>query len=692
MRTRILPAIAGTIALAGLPATAATLFLPAPAAKAVAPAFLASASAIAVDRETVLALAPGSPLEADLPDGTRTRMTVERVDRHANGDVSWMARVHDPMRGDFISTGTMGSAGTFASIDVPGRTWAIIPAQHGHEWLFDRTTTDAALPPPPDEKDWVGVPNTDPPRAHAKATCPAVSSMPTPNVTIDILAIMGPDFIALHGGDAQGVTRINAMINEVNARYAESNIAVTFRVVGLMRMQWGPATANDNHAVLGAMSNQTGPFTQLKAVRNFYGADQVAFFRGPFSPTSFGGVAYLPGDGNGSLRFFDGDSLMFTVVGDRVGANAHTLAHELGHLLGNKHDRYSHGSDPSTGSTPYAFGHYVCQPGLPCTNTGNNILDTGTGFGTEMSYWNPVISKFSSPSLTCQGTKPGAFMAPCGVADLQDSVRATNCIRQEIADLRHATLLSCPDLEADADHDGIPDCLEANSGKVDGTRDNDVFGEPLLFAAQQYRDFLAREGDPDGLNFWATSLASGAYSGGQMIEAFFASAEFQGVIAPVARLYFAYFLRVPDYAGLDFWIGYFRSGNSLESISSFFAGSAEFQARYGALDNAAFVNLVYQNVLGRAPDAPGFEFWKGQLDTGAMSRGQVMLGFSESAEYRQAVNSEVYVTMMYMGMLRRAPEAGGFDFWVQYLDGGQSGLALIDGFRASPEYRARFLP
>ena len=69
-----------------------------------------------------------------------------------------------------------------------------------------------------------------------------------------------------------------------------------------------------------------------------------------------------------------------------------------------------------------------------------------------------------------------------------------------------------------------------------------------------------------------------------------------------------------------------------------------------------------------------------------------MTGFSESEEYRGVIASEIYVTMMYVGMLRREPEAAGFAFWVNYLDGGNSGLALIDGFLGAQEYRNRFLP
>jgi hypothetical protein len=43
-------------------------------------------------------------------------------------------------------------------------------------------------------------------------------------------------------------------------------------------------------------------------------------------------------------------------------------------------------------------------------------------------------------------------------------------------------------------------------------------------------------------------------------------------------------------------------------------------------------------------------------------------------------------------MLRRAPEPDGFAFWVDYLDGGRSGVELLSGFLSSVEYRQRFLP
>ncbi len=102
----------------------------------------------------------------------------------------------------------------------------------------------------------------------------------------------------------------------------------------------------------------------------------------------------------------------------------------------------------------------------------------------------------------------------------------------------------------------------------------------------------------------------------------------------VDRLYSAYFLRPPDNAGIDFWLTEYSEGRwSLAGMSQFFSGSDEFVGLYGSLSNQQFVNLIYQNILGRTGEASGVQFWTDQLNTGARTRGQVMLAFSEGPEY-----------------------------------------------------------
>ena len=254
------------------------------------------------------------------------------------------------------------------------------------------------------------------------------------------------------------------------------------------------------------------------------------------------------------------------------------------------------------------------------------------------------------------------------------------------------TVNQSPTQNGDSDSDSIPDSVEAQEGTNPSIKDNAIFTNARLFAMQQYRDFLGREGDAGGILFWTNTISSGARSRAQAIEDFFNSSEFQNTTAPVTHLYFAYFRRIPDTGGLLFWVNARKNGASLETISDAFAGSPEFQQTYGSLNNVQFVTLVYQNVLGRAPDQAGLNFWVGHLNAATLTRGQVMLAFSESAENKQGSRNKVFVVQIYVGMLRRSPDQGGFDFWLNALNSGASGLNLIQAFLSAAEYRTRFLP
>ncbi|HPU54372.1 MAG TPA: DUF4214 domain-containing protein, partial [Burkholderiaceae bacterium] len=109
------------------------------------------------------------------------------------------------------------------------------------------------------------------------------------------------------------------------------------------------------------------------------------------------------------------------------------------------------------------------------------------------------------------------------------------------------------------------------------------------------------------------------------------------------RLYRAAFDRVPDEGGLGFWIDAIDKGLPLQSAATGFIGSAEFRALYGASPtNAEFTRLLYLNVLDREPDAGGYAFWNNALNgTGgfdrAASRAEVLVQFSESPENKANV-------------------------------------------------------
>jgi len=106
------------------------------------------------------------------------------------------------------------------------------------------------------------------------------------------------------------------------------------------------------------------------------------------------------------------------------------------------------------------------------------------------------------------------------------------------------------------------------------------------------------------------------------------------------RLYRAALDREPDQAGLSHNIAQMDGGLSIFDMAAAFIGSQEFTQTYGAgISDTAFLTLLYQNVLDRAPDQTGLDGWLAQLSSGQQSRQQVLFGFSESGENKAATAS-----------------------------------------------------
>ena len=215
--------------------------------------------------------------------------------------------------------------------------------------------------------------------------------------------------------------------------------------------------------------------------------------------------------------------------------------------------------------------------------------------------------------------------------------------------------------------------------------------EPEFFVRQQYRDILGREGETAGVQSWVARLNHGTVTRAQLVERFFNSDEFQSRVAPVTRFYFAFFTRIPDMQGLQHWITQRLQGVPLSTIAERFAASAEFRMRYAHLSNGQFVDAVYHNVLGRAPDAQGRANWLNRLQTGMVTRGGMIAGFANSVEFIAKSRNRVRVSMLYYSLLRRSADVAGLNHWVSFLDQTGPFLSLIERFIQSAEYQERFM-
>ena len=167
----------------------------------------------------------------------------------------------------------------------------------------------------------------------------------------------------------------------------------------------------------------------------------------------------------------------------------------------------------------------------------------------------------------------------------------------------------------------------------------------------------------------------------------------------IERLYLAYFSRLPDDAGLSYWKARLASGTSLEAVSAQFATSPEFRSTYGSISDSEFVELVYNNVLDREPDTAGLNHWRDSLAAEQLSRGGVMLAFSDSAEFKESSGiiappesgSDGRSTeRLYLAHFERPAEAGGLRYWESQRAGGLSLTEMSQLFATSEEFIATY--
>jgi subtilisin-like proprotein convertase family protein len=104
------------------------------------------------------------------------------------------------------------------------------------------------------------------------------------------------------------------------------------------------------------------------------------------------------------------------------------------------------------------------------------------------------------------------------------------------------------------------------------------------------------------------------------------------------RIYQAAFNRAADKVGLGYWIAALDHGMPLLDVASGFVESAEFKALYGNdPTNADVVARFYANVLHRAPDQAGADYWTKLLDRHTLTKADVLMSFSESPENQAAL-------------------------------------------------------
>lgn len=305
------------------------------------------------------------------------------------------------------------------------------------------------------------------------------------------------------------------------------------------------------------------------------------------------------------------------------------------------------------------------ERGIASLTVGSSGLDLAVGtFGPQRRVTNSVLGATPAEvvSLASATQDSSGSLMVAGVSDLEQGqafiLRVTpdlgpavsvDALDDQIERLYEAYYLRGPDAGGlafwrEQRASGAP--LETISAQFAASPEfGDLYGDlsDAAFVDLIYTNVLGRPGDDVGRAFWTSQLEAGERTRGSVMVEFSdseenidrtsTSAPHDDETGEVYRLYKAYFDRAPDAGGSCFWVRRLVGGASLDQVSDSFASSQEFAETYGSLSNREFVELVYANVLGRPGEVAGVDFWTGELDDEQRTRGQVMLGFSESPEY-----------------------------------------------------------
>jgi hypothetical protein len=193
-----------------------------------------------------------------------------------------------------------------------------------------------------------------------------------------------------------------------------------------------------------------------------------------------------------------------------------------------------------------------------------------------------------------------------------------------------------------------------------------------------YQRFLGRSPDDGGLNYWRTLLQNGLRDE-QLEGALVGSPEYvqnHGTNGPawVTGLYQDLLGRAPDPAGLQYWLDALTAGVTPYQIAAGFAASPEREGIHVAVD--------YQQFLGRTPGPDEVGYWVGQLENGLRPEDLVGALAGSPEDYQAHVNDPAtWLADAYFDILNRSPDPEGYLAWYRAMTDGQGGTLSADELR-----------
>jgi hypothetical protein len=225
-------------------------------------------------------------------------------------------------------------------------------------------------------------------------------------------------------------------------------------------------------------------------------------------------------------------------------------------------------------------------------------------------------------------------------------------------------------------------------------------------------EFLTREPDESGFNFWSDQII-GCGNDAACVErrrvnvsaAYFLSIEFQQTGVLVDSLYRVSYSRRPLYAefvpdsqtvGQNVVVGRTGWENQLETNKQAFVNAwvqrAAFVSAYGSLADDVYVDTLISHT-GVTFTTSERNALVNSLVNRTATRAGVLRQIAEDSRFTALKFNQTFVMMEYFGYLRRDPDTSGYNFWLGKLNqfGGNFEQAeMVKAFIQSLEYRDRF--
>lgn len=288
------------------------------------------------------------------------------------------------------------------------------------------------------------------------------------------------------------------------------------------------------------------------------------------------------------------------------------------------------------------------------TPTGNRLLvlrNSGTGTLTGLSVGPPADARFTSTGTTCGSTLTAG--SSCSYA-----VRYT-----PTDDARRGTT------------------VPVSSGNG-GSGQFIVRGGPVAtvngaFVTAAYFDFLRRPPSASEAALLVAALDGGSRTRRQVVTDLANSDEW--IEAIVQQLYRNTLGRDGDPGGVAYWVDRIRTGRSTvaQTAANFYA-SPEYFSGIGGGTATSWVSDLYAKLLERVPDSAGLSYWVGQV--AAKGRFSVAYRMFQSLESRRT-----RVTGLYEQLLQRDPDSTGLAYWADRITT-QGDIALAIDLSSSTEY------